>query len=114
MAATLGRKGIRPAHYHVCDHGLLIMASETGLLPVDPERIVEKGRLGPGQMLAVDTRAGRLLHNDEIKREFARRRPYGEWLQQNLVRSHLLRLSENGYHREEAPPDLVRRQKAFG
>src|SRR5262249_21316363 len=72
VAATLDRNGLRPARYAVTDDGLVILASEAGLVPLDPARVVEKGRLGPGKMIAVDTVAGRLLHNDEIKAACAR------------------------------------------
>src|SRR5438105_3404782 len=75
-AAALDRNGLRPARYTIADDGLVIVASEAGIVPLDPARIVEKGRLGPGRMIAVDTAAGRIRTNETIKRERARTRPY--------------------------------------
>lgn len=85
VGATLDRNGLRPARYVLTEGGLLIVGSEVGMVPVDERRIVEKGRLGPGQMIAVDTARGALLRNDEIKDCIAGRRPYGEWVATNLV-----------------------------
>jgi len=79
-AAVLDRNGLRPARYTMTDDGLVIVASEVGVIDLDPARIVEKGRLGPGQMVAVDTASGRILTNATIKREVAARRPYTAWL----------------------------------
>ncbi len=85
VGTTLDRNGLRPARYGVTDDGLVISGSETGVVPVPMERFVQKGRLGPGQMIAVDTGTGQLYVNDEIKRELASRQPYGEWVQQHVV-----------------------------
>ncbi len=85
-AAALDRNGLRPARYTVMDDGLVVVASEVGVVELDPARIVEKGRLGPGRMIAVDTMAGRILTNDAIKRERAWRRPYAAWLSAGRVR----------------------------
>ncbi|MGH7268763.1 MAG: glutamate synthase large subunit [Candidatus Rokuibacteriota bacterium] len=85
VGATLDRNGLRPARYAVTDDGLCLMGSEVGLLPLDPARVVRKGRLGPGQMIAVDTRRGVLLDNDAIKRDFATAQDYGKWLTRHLV-----------------------------
>jgi len=79
-AAALDRNGLRPARYAMTDDGLVIVASEVGVIDLDPARIVEKGRLGPGQMIAVDTVAGRILTDEVIKREVAGHRPYAAWL----------------------------------
>jgi glutamate synthase domain-containing protein 2/glutamate synthase domain-containing protein 1/glutamate synthase domain-containing protein 3 len=114
VAASLDRNGLRPARYVVTEDGLVVMGSEVGLLPLDEHRIIEKGRLGPGRMLAVDTVEQRLLHNDEIKCECARRRPYGEWVQQHLVRPHLLDLNANGHVVPSPGQEFTQRQKAFG
>jgi glutamate synthase (NADPH/NADH) large chain/glutamate synthase (ferredoxin) len=86
VGATLDRNGLRPARYKVTEDGIVLMASEVGVVDLDERKIVEKGRLGPGQMIAVDTRRGLLQHNLEIKEEMARRRPYGEWTQRHLLR----------------------------
>ncbi len=85
-AAALDRNGLRPARYTVMDDGLVIVASEVGVADLDPAHIVEKGRLGPGRMIAVDTAAGRILANDAIKRERAWRRPYAAWVSDGRVR----------------------------
>ncbi|TMI83085.1 MAG: glutamate synthase large subunit, partial [Bacillati bacterium ANGP1] len=85
-AAALDRNGLRPARYTIADDGLVIVASEAGIVPLDPARIVEKGRLGPGRMIAVDTAAGRILTNETIKRERARTRPYAAWLSAGRIR----------------------------
>jgi glutamate synthase domain-containing protein 2/glutamate synthase domain-containing protein 1/glutamate synthase domain-containing protein 3 len=114
VAATLDRNGLRPARYVVTNDGLVILASEAGLVKLDPERIVEKGRLGPGMMIAVDTAEGRFLSNDEIKARFARRQPYKEWLADQLVRPHLLQLNANGRTVPEPVEEFSRQQKAFG
>jgi glutamate synthase domain-containing protein 2/glutamate synthase domain-containing protein 1/glutamate synthase domain-containing protein 3 len=114
VGATLDRNGLRPARYAVTDDGLCLMASEVGVLALPPERVVRKGRLGPGRMIAVDTRQGRLLDNEAIKADFATRQDYGKWLTRHLVSvDGLLPESENG-HRPGDDAGLVQRQAAFG
>ncbi|MYI87088.1 MAG: glutamate synthase subunit alpha, partial [Synechococcus sp. SB0672_bin_10] len=81
IGACLDRNGLRPARYCVTRDGLVVMGTETGVVELDEAAIVEKGRLGPGQMLAVDLEKGRLLRNWEVKEEAASRYPYGQWLQ---------------------------------
>ncbi|MFN8633706.1 MAG: glutamate synthase large subunit [Chloroflexota bacterium] len=85
VGAVLDRNGLRPSRYKIDQDGLVVAASEVGVVDMDDENIVEKGRLGPGQMLAVDTARHRILRNDDLKREIAERRPYGEWLSRGLV-----------------------------
>ncbi len=85
VAATLDRNGLRPARYQVLRDGLVVMASEVGVIAVDDAAVVEKGRLGPGEMIAVDTARRELLRNDQIKDRVARRRPYGEWVARNMM-----------------------------
>ena len=80
IGAVLDRNGLRPSRYYVTDDDRCIMASEVGVLPVAPERVVEKGRLRPGRLFLIDFEAGRMVPDHEIKAEWARRRPYGEWL----------------------------------
>jgi glutamate synthase (ferredoxin) len=82
VGATLDRNGLRPARYCITSDGYVVMGSETGVVELDESRIVEKGRLGPGQMLAVNLDSGTLLRNWEVKAEAAARHPYGDWLQQ--------------------------------
>ena len=85
VGAVLDRNGLRPSRYKIDQDGLVVAASEVGVVDMDDATVVEKGRLGPGQMLAVDTVRHRILHNDELKREISERRPYGEWLSRGLV-----------------------------
>ncbi|HVB97463.1 MAG TPA: glutamate synthase large subunit, partial [Chloroflexota bacterium] len=84
--AVLDRNGLRPARYVITDDGLVIAASEVGVVDLDPARIVEKGRLGPGQMIAVDTSTHQILHNEDLKKRYASRQPYGQWVNQKMVR----------------------------
>jgi glutamate synthase (ferredoxin) len=85
IGATLDRNGLRPARYLITKDGLLVMASETGVLPFPPEEIEKKGRLQPGKMLLVDLEQGRLVPDKEIKHMLASRQPYGEWLAENQI-----------------------------
>jgi len=82
IGACLDRNGLRPARYCVTQDGLVVMGTETGVVQLDEAVIVEKGRLGPGQMLAVDLEQGRLLRNWDVKEEAASHYPYGQWLEQ--------------------------------
>ena len=86
VGAVLDRNGLRPARYKVTADGLVVMGSEVGIVELPDERIVEKGRLGPGSMIAVDTVEGKLLRNDEIKARYSARRPYADWLDRQVVR----------------------------
>ena len=84
IGACLDRNGLRPARYKVTEDGLFTLGSEVGLLTIDDARVIEKGRLGPGEMIAVDTVTGKLLKNDEIKANYAKKQPYGTWLRENI------------------------------
>src|SRR5580658_9850334 len=86
VGAVLDRNGLRPARYWVTDDGLVVMASEVGVLDIEPERVVRKGRLQPGRMFLVDTAQGRLVDDDEIKTELAAEHPYDEWLSHDQIR----------------------------
>jgi len=79
IGMALDRNGLRPVRYTVTRDGLVVAASETGVLPVAPGRVLERGRLGPGEMLAVDLTSGEVLHHREIRRRLSRRRPYAAW-----------------------------------
>src|SRR6266536_2174156 len=85
VGAALDRHGLRPARYTLTSQGFLIVASETGVLDYEPDEVLEHGRLGPGEMIAVDVERGLVLHNDEIKDSLARRRPYKQWLEAHLT-----------------------------
>jgi glutamate synthase (NADPH) large chain len=112
IGATLDRNGLRPARYLVTHDDILIMASETGVLPVKPENVKYKGRLQPGRMLLVDLEQKRIVPDDEIKHELASRRPYGDWIKQNQITlDHLPAPSRvHGTDHET----ILMRQRAFG
>jgi glutamate synthase (ferredoxin) len=112
VAAALDRNGLRPARYCVTRDGLVVMSSEAGAVQLDDECIVEKGRLGPGQMIAVDTEHGLLLNDKQIKLERARRKPYRQWVrnQMTVCPSTL----DMGYAVTSDETDLVVRMKHFG
>jgi glutamate synthase domain-containing protein 2/glutamate synthase domain-containing protein 1/glutamate synthase domain-containing protein 3 len=112
IGATLDRNGLRPARYCVTSDGLVLMASETGVLPVKPETVIEKGRLQPGKMFLVDMQAGRIIDDSELKSELSHRQPYGAWLKENQI--HLEDLPEPARVMGSDPDTLIRRQRAFG
>ena len=85
LGATLDRNGLRPSRYYITDDDRLILASEVGVLDIDPARIVKKARLEPGRILLVDTRQKRIISDEECKTYYAGRSPYGEWLDRNLL-----------------------------
>ncbi|GLU89950.1 glutamate synthase large subunit [Agromyces sp. NBRC 114283] len=111
VGATLDRNGLRPGRYLVTDDGLVVLASEIGVLDIDPSRVVRKGRLQPGRMFLVDTEAGRLIEDDEIKRELAAAEPWGEWLDESRIRLADLPEREHIVH---PPASVNRRQRTFG
>lgn len=85
IGATLDRNGLRPARYFVTDDGLVVMASEMGVLPIPEEKIVTKWRLQPGRMLLIDTAEGRIISDEEIKTQLAAANPYKDWLQRTQL-----------------------------
>ena len=85
IGATLDRNGLRPARYLVTKDGQLILASETGVLPIKPEEVPYKGRLQPGKMLLVNLEEHRIVPDEEIKHMLAARQPYGQWLKANQI-----------------------------
>jgi len=111
VGATLDRNGLRPARYCITNDGFVVMGSETGVVELEESRIIEKGRLGPGQMLAVDLEQGRLLRNWDVKQEVAARHPYGAWLAQ-----HRRTLAPQPWSQERQLGDLelLQQQTAFG
>ena len=111
VGAVLDRNGLRPGRFWVTDDGLVIAGSEAGLLDIDPARIVRKGRLQPGRMLLVDTAAGRIIEDSEIKAALAAEHPYEEWIAEHTVR--LADLPERE-HISHSPLSVVRRQRTFG
>ena len=113
MGAVLDRNGLRPSRYYITDDNNLILSSEVGALPVDPEKIVKKDRLRPGKMLLVDTVKGVLIDDEELKEYYAGRQPYGEWLDSNLVNLKDLKIP-NIKVEEHDTESRKRLQKAFG
>jgi glutamate synthase (NADPH/NADH) large chain len=85
LGAVLDRNGLRPARYYVTDDDYVIISSEVGVLDIAPEKIVKKARLQPGKMFLVDMAQGRIIDDNELKNAYAARKPYGEWLTQNLI-----------------------------
>ncbi|HNX34449.1 MAG TPA: glutamate synthase large subunit [Kiritimatiellia bacterium] len=85
IGAVLDRNGLRPSRYTVTKDGLVILASETGVLEIDPANVERKGRLQPGRMFLVDTQQGRIVDDEEIKAQLSNRKPYGQWLARNLM-----------------------------
>jgi len=112
IGATLDRNGLRPARYLVTHDDLLLMASETGVLPIKPENVKLKGRLQPGKMLLVDTVEGRLISDREIKRSLYGRNPYQLWIKENQIT--LDQLPEPPREHRSDPKTLLVRQRAFG
>lgn len=112
VGASLDRNGLRPARYKVTDDGLVVMGSEVGIIELDDSRVVRKGRLGPGQMIAVDTARGQLLTDTDIKAEVANQKPYANWVKQI---THLDELKPQPLGTITPVPDnLETHQKAFG
>ncbi len=86
VGATLDRNGLRPSRYCVTDDDRVIMASESGVLDIDPAKVISKGRLQPGRMFIVDMEQGKILTDEEVKEEICNQQPYGEWLKDNKIR----------------------------
>lgn len=113
IGATLDRNGLRPSRYCVTNDDRVIMASETGALPVDPAIVVEKGRLQPGKMFVVDMEQGRIISDEELKNEICSRKPYGDWLNQYKIRLEELDEPRVAFtHLSDA--SILKYQKALG
>jgi glutamate synthase (ferredoxin) len=112
MGAVLDRNGLRPSRYYVTKDDLVIMASEAGVLPIEPERIARKGRLEPGRMFLVNMEEGRIVADDEIKHQIATEHPYREWINQHMV--ELAKVKEAPGGEVVEPQTLIQRQMAFG
>jgi glutamate synthase (NADPH/NADH) large chain len=111
IGAVLDRNGLRPGRYSVTDDGLVVLASEAGVLELDSSRVVRKGRLQPGRMFLVDTEHGRIVPDDEVKAGLAAQNPYEEWLHAGLI--HLDDLPERE-HIVHTAASVARRQQTFG
>jgi glutamate synthase (NADPH/NADH) large chain len=113
IGATLDRNGLRPSRYCVTSDDRVIMASETGALPVDPALIIENGRLQPGKMFIVDMEEGRIISDDEVKKSICSQKPYGDWLNKYKIRLNELpepRVMFTHLEHEQ----VFKYQKAFG
>jgi glutamate synthase (NADPH) large chain len=112
IGAVLDRNGLRPSRYYITDDDKCIMASEVGVVPVDPARIVAKGRLQPGRIFMIDFEQGRMVPDEEIKTELARQKPYADWLAQQRIALDDLPLANDAAGFE--PDTLVARMQAHG
>src|SRR5690606_37061913 len=105
--------GLRPARWTITKDGLVVLASETGVLEIEPERIARRGRLEPGRMFLVDTEAGRIVEDEEIKQLIASQKPYGKWLKDNAI--SLSQIDDVSPESEPIDGDaLLARQRVFG
>ena len=111
IGAVLDRNGLRPSRYWVTADDLVIMASEVGVIDIDPARVVQKGRLRPGRMFLVDTAQGRIIDDEEIKGQLAEQHPYGEWLAANQIELQSLASQPHTLIAHDA---VVKRQQLFG
>ena len=112
IGAVLDRNGLRPSRYYLTHDDHVIMASEVGVVQVEPENVKYKGRLQPGRMFLVDFEQGRLIPDEELKSSFAAKRPYGEWLNQH--RLQLSDLNINPKNQAFEPDSLLARMQSFG
>jgi glutamate synthase (NADPH) large chain len=113
IGATLDRNGLRPSRYCVTNDDRVIMASETGALPVDPAIVIEKGRLQPGKMFVVDMEQGRIISDEELKQNICTQKPYGDWLNQYKIRLEELPQPRVTFS-HLTDESVLKYQKAFG
>jgi glutamate synthase (NADPH/NADH) large chain/glutamate synthase (ferredoxin) len=100
VGAALDRNGLRPARYTITHDGLVVLGSEAGILPIDPARVMERGRLGPGQILVVDLKHQKILKNEQVKRQASKGRHYRKWILQNMLFAPRMTASETSLARE--------------
>jgi glutamate synthase domain-containing protein 2/glutamate synthase domain-containing protein 1/glutamate synthase domain-containing protein 3 len=112
VGAVLDRNGLRPARYVVTKDDFIVLASEVGVLDIAPDRVIQKGRLQPGRMLLIDTEEGRIISDDEIKKNVVCQRPYREWLDKNLIALDDLVDQDKPVHEHHST--VVQRQQVFG
>ncbi|HED05298.1 MAG TPA: glutamate synthase large subunit, partial [Ignavibacteria bacterium] len=112
IGATLDRNGLRPSRYVVTKDGLVVLTSEAGTFSVDAENVVKKGKLQPGKMFILDLKQGRIINDEEVKREIVTRKPYRKWVNENMIK--LTHLPSPDYIYNADPASLHIRQKIFG
>ncbi|WP_416399595.1 glutamate synthase large subunit [Burkholderia sp. LFS038] len=111
VGATLDRNGLRPGRYWITEDGLVVFASEVGVIDVEPSKVVKKGRVSPGKMFLVDTEAGRIIDDEEVKAEVAASNPWAEWVKDNLIDLNDLPEREHVVH---TAASVNIRQRTFG
>lgn len=111
VGATLDRNGLRPSRYTVTDDDYVIMASEAGALPIDPSRIVKKGRVQPGKMFIADIEQGRIIADDELKKEICAQQPYQKWIDEGLLRMDELLKDKISLKVEKPDAEVLRREQ---
>ncbi len=113
VGATLDRNGLRPSRFVITDDDRVIMASEVGVLDIDPARVITKGRLQPGKMFVVDLEQGRIISDEELKKNICKQQPYGKWVRENKVRLQDLPEPGGSFHKYD-PVTFLKRQVSFG
>ncbi|NUP58259.1 MAG: glutamate synthase large subunit, partial [Pseudarthrobacter sp.] len=111
VGATLDRNGLRPGRFWITEDGLIVFASEVGVIDVEPSKVVKKGRVSPGKMFLVDTEAGRIIDDEEVKAEVAAANPWAEWVKDNLIDLNELPEREHVVH---TAASVNIRQRTFG
>jgi glutamate synthase (NADPH) large chain len=111
VGGMLDRNGLRPARYLITTDDVMVMASETGVLPIPPHKVKEKGRLKPGKMLMVDTKEHRVMYDAELKQVLATAHPYRDWLEKNRLKMESL---SSGREVKNSIPDLAVQMQVFG
>ncbi|WP_300759974.1 glutamate synthase-related protein [Janthinobacterium sp.] len=119
IGGTLDRNGLRPARYIVTDDDLVVMASESGVLPIPESKIIQKWRLQPGKMFLIDLEAGRIIDDQELKNTYANAKPYKAWINSVRIKLDAIKLLDGQVKHapaqgEKAQPSLLDRQQAFG
>jgi glutamate synthase (NADPH/NADH) large chain/glutamate synthase (ferredoxin) len=118
IGACLDRNGLRPFRYQISDDNVLLVGSEVGTIDIGEAKLLEKGRLGPGQILALDLKTGQLMHNEEVKARYSSAAPYRDWVSQNLIDGAKISGKAEGIVTPGIAPafgeELLAQQKAFG
>lgn len=113
VGATLDRNGLRPSRFIVTNDDMVVMASEVGVLDIDQSKVITKGRLQPGKMFVVDLEQGRIISDEELKKDICNRQPYGKWIKENKLRLQDLPEPGGSFHKYD-PSTLLKRQVSFG